>query len=157
MIGTRKKKDTEANKDITKQNQPVLVGFRAVYVFDVSQTEGAELPAFIERTRGEVGEFRERLIDFTIAQGTLSHVSSVTPASRSPQQSNSACSLTPSRRKPSSNVPPPVSALLPGQCAHPVRSHSRAFALRPATPAGQPPRIWLSALPPALRAGPSPR
>ncbi len=70
MIGTRKKKDTEANKDITKQNQPVLVGFRAVYVFDVSQTEGAELPAFTERTRGEVGEFRERLIDFTIAQGT---------------------------------------------------------------------------------------
>ena len=81
MIGTRKKKDTEANKDITRQNQPVLVGFRAVYVFDVSQTEGAELPAFTERTRGEVGEFRERLIDFTIAQGIqLEFKDSIAPA-----------------------------------------------------------------------------
>ncbi len=69
MIGNRKKKDTEANKDVTKQNQPVLVGFRAVYVFDVSQTEGAELPDLKERVKGEVGEYRERLIDFTVAQG----------------------------------------------------------------------------------------
>jgi hypothetical protein len=44
LLGTKRKKDSEAEKDITKQNQPVLVGFRAVYVFDVSQTEGAELP-----------------------------------------------------------------------------------------------------------------
>ena len=81
MIGTRKKKDTEANKDVTKQNQPVLVGFRAVYVFDVSQTEGAELPAFTERTRGQVGEFREQLIDFTIAQGIqLEFKDSIAPA-----------------------------------------------------------------------------
>ena len=29
MIGVRRKKDKEAEKDITKQNQPVLVGFRA--------------------------------------------------------------------------------------------------------------------------------
>ena len=34
MLGTKRKKDSEAEKDITKQNQPVLVGFRAVYVFD---------------------------------------------------------------------------------------------------------------------------
>ena len=34
MIGIRKKKDKEAEKDITKQNQPALVGFRAVYVFE---------------------------------------------------------------------------------------------------------------------------
>ncbi len=39
---------------------------------------------------------------------TLSPVSSVTPANRSPQQGRSACSLTPPRRKPSSNAPPPV-------------------------------------------------
>ncbi len=37
MIGIRKKTDSEAEKDITKQNQPVLVGFRSAYVFDVSQ------------------------------------------------------------------------------------------------------------------------
>ncbi len=81
MIGTRKKKDTEANKDVTKQNQPVLVGFRAVYVFDVSQTEGAPLPEFTERTKGEVGEYRERLIDFTTAQGIqLEFKESIAPA-----------------------------------------------------------------------------
>jgi N-terminal domain of anti-restriction factor ArdC len=70
MIGIRKKKDSEAEKDITKQNQPVLVGFRSAHVFDVSQTEGAPLPDLSERVKGEVGEYRERLIDFLIAQGT---------------------------------------------------------------------------------------
>jgi hypothetical protein len=44
MIGVRRKKPEEAAKDITKQNKPVLVGFRTAHVFDVSQTEGAELP-----------------------------------------------------------------------------------------------------------------
>jgi len=34
MLGTKRKKDSAAEKDITKQNEPVLVGFRAVYVFD---------------------------------------------------------------------------------------------------------------------------
>src|SRR6195952_2574014 len=68
MIGIRRKKDKEAEKDITKQNQPVLVGFRAAYVFDVSQTEGAELPDLSERVKGEVGEYRERLMDFLTAQ-----------------------------------------------------------------------------------------
>ena len=83
MIGTRKKKDGEANKskDPAAVNAPVLVGFRAVYVFDVSQTEGAPLPAFTERTKGEVGEYRERLIDFTIAQGIqLEFKESIAPA-----------------------------------------------------------------------------
>ena len=45
VIGIRRKNDTEAQKDITRQDQPVLVGFRSSYVFDVSQTEGAELPS----------------------------------------------------------------------------------------------------------------
>ncbi len=81
MIGIRRKKDEEAKKDITKQNQPVLVGFRPVYVFDVSQTEGAELPDLKERVKGEVGAYRERLIDFTIAQGiTVEFKESIAPA-----------------------------------------------------------------------------
>ncbi len=71
MIGIRRKKDSEAEKDITKQNQPVLVGFRSAYVFDVSQTEGAPLPELSERVSGSVGEYRERLIDFISAQGIL--------------------------------------------------------------------------------------
>jgi len=69
VIGIRKKKDSEAEKDITKQNQPVLVGFRSAYVFDVSQTEGAELPELSERVSGSVGENRKRLIAFIAAQG----------------------------------------------------------------------------------------
>ena len=81
LIGTKRKKDSEAEKHITKQNQPVLVGFRAVYVFDVSQTEGAELPDLKERVKGEVGEYRERLINFVIAQGIeLEFKESIAPA-----------------------------------------------------------------------------
>ena len=81
LIGTKRKKDSEAEKDITKQNQPVLVGFRAVYVFDVSQTEGAELPDLKERVKGDVGEYRERLIDFILAQGIeLEFKESIAPA-----------------------------------------------------------------------------
>ena len=69
MIGSRRKSDTEAEKDVRTQNRPVLVGFRSVYVFDVAQTEGKELPKIVSTVSGEVGEYRERLIDFTISQG----------------------------------------------------------------------------------------
>jgi hypothetical protein len=74
-------KDSKAEKDIPRQNQPVLVGFRAAYVFDVSQTEGAPLPDLSERVKGEVGEHRERLIDFLVAQGIeLEFNESIAPA-----------------------------------------------------------------------------
>ena len=69
MIGTRKKKDTEKTADPTVTHKPVLVGFRSAYVFDVSQTEGAELPQFSSKVTGTVGQYRERLIDFLTAQG----------------------------------------------------------------------------------------
>jgi antirestriction protein ArdC len=81
MIGIRRKKDAEAEKDIRTQNQPVLVGFRSAYVFDVSQTDGAELPELSERVKGNVGEYRERLIDFVIGQGIeLDWKESISPA-----------------------------------------------------------------------------
>jgi hypothetical protein len=81
MIGTKRKKDKEADKDITKQNEPVLVGFRPVYVFDISMTDGPELPELQERVKGEVGDYRERLIDFIIAQGIeLEFKESIAPA-----------------------------------------------------------------------------
>jgi hypothetical protein len=68
IIGVRRKKDEEANKDVTKQNTAVLVGFRSAYVFDVSQTEGAELPELREIS-GDVGENRDKLIGFIERQG----------------------------------------------------------------------------------------
>ncbi|WP_058188733.1 ArdC family protein [Terracidiphilus gabretensis] len=81
VIGVRRKKDAEAEKDIRTQNQAVLVGFRSAYVFDVSQTEGKELPALSERVTGTVGEYRERLIDFIIAQDIqLEFKESIAPA-----------------------------------------------------------------------------
>jgi N-terminal domain of anti-restriction factor ArdC len=54
IVGVKRKKDEEAEKDITKQNTRVLVGFRNAY---------AELPALREMS-GEVGENRARLISF---------------------------------------------------------------------------------------------
>ena len=69
VVGIRRKKDSEVEKDITKQNEPVLVGFRSAYVFDVSMTDGSPLPELEERVTGDVGVYRERLIDFILAQG----------------------------------------------------------------------------------------
>ncbi len=81
MIGIRRKKDSEAEKDIRTQNQAVLVGFRSAYVFDVSQTEGKELPELSARVTGNVGEYRERLVDFVISQGiSLEWKGSIAPA-----------------------------------------------------------------------------
>jgi hypothetical protein len=68
IIGVKRKKDEEAEKDITKQNTRLLVGFRNAYVFDVTQTEGTELPAMREMY-GEVGENRDRLLSFIGQQG----------------------------------------------------------------------------------------
>ncbi len=67
IIGVKRKPQEEAEKDLTKQNVPVLVGFRAAYVFDVSQTDGAELPEHAS-VKGDVGENRDRLIEFINTQ-----------------------------------------------------------------------------------------
>jgi len=68
IVGVRRKKDAEANKDITKQNERVLLGFRNAYVFDISQTDGVELPALNEVT-GDPGENIDRLKAFLKSKG----------------------------------------------------------------------------------------
>ena len=68
IIGIRRKAKEEAEKDIPQQNRPVLVGFRSAYVFDVSQTDGAELPAMREIC-GDVRENLDRLRGFVRDQG----------------------------------------------------------------------------------------
>ncbi|MEG9433564.1 ArdC family protein [Terriglobus sp. ADX1] len=68
MIGVRRKKNKEAEKDITKQNERVLLGFRNAYVFDVSQTNGVDLPSMHE-VNGDPGENIERLAAFLNVQG----------------------------------------------------------------------------------------
>jgi hypothetical protein len=84
MIGNRRRNaDTAQNTDAdgNAKPQPVLIGFRAVYVFDVEQTEGAELPEFEHNISGEVGEQRDRLIDFLAQQNiTLEFNERIAPA-----------------------------------------------------------------------------
>jgi hypothetical protein len=71
MIAKRRRKDA-AEQEYTPNHDtkpaPMLIGFRAVYVFDVAQTEGAELPKVEHNISGEVGAHREGLIAFLNAQ-----------------------------------------------------------------------------------------
>ena len=70
MVGKRSTKDVsthEPSEDATTEGQRTLHGFRAVYVFDVTQTEGKELPALTE-VNGDVSGYRERLFKFVEAQ-----------------------------------------------------------------------------------------
>jgi len=71
MVGKRRTKDDgnqRSKQDDNAKAAPVLIGFRAVYVFDVAQTEGADLPEFEHSITGEVGEHRNRLIAFLDSQ-----------------------------------------------------------------------------------------
>ena len=80
IMGIRRKKDEEANKDITRQNTAVLCGFRSTYVFDVSQTEGVDLPEMRE-IAGDPGENSERLAAFVRSRGiTLVYNPGIAPA-----------------------------------------------------------------------------
>ncbi|HWA95859.1 MAG TPA: ArdC family protein [Terracidiphilus sp.] len=80
IVGVRRKKEEEAQKDITKQNERVLLGFRNAYVFDVSQTDGVDLPEMHEIS-GDPGENLERLAAFVRGRGIqLSYNENITPA-----------------------------------------------------------------------------
>ena len=68
IVGVRCKKDAEAQKDITKQNERILLGFRNAYVFDISQTDGLDLPEMRE-VSGDPGESIDRLTDFLHSKG----------------------------------------------------------------------------------------
>ena len=69
MVGRKAKtlEETTAENGEGKNPQAQLYGFRAVYVFDISQTEGKELPQLTE-VKGEVGGYRERLVKFVAGQ-----------------------------------------------------------------------------------------
>ncbi|HVJ09461.1 MAG TPA: ArdC family protein [Acidisarcina sp.] len=84
MVGYRRRRDdadrNQAQDDNTKP-APALIGFRAVYVFDVAQTEGADLPEFDHNITGEVGEHRDRLIAFLDSQNiALDYNENIAPA-----------------------------------------------------------------------------
>ena len=81
MVGkVRKNNASEAQTEDVKQNQSRLYGFRAVYVFDVTQTEGKDLPTLTE-VNGDVSGYRERLAKFVETQGiALSYSDKIAPS-----------------------------------------------------------------------------
>ena len=84
MVGHRRKKDDadqSSRQDDHSKPAPVLIGFRAVYVFDVAQTEGTDLPEFEHNITGDVGEHRDRLIAFLDSQNiALEYSENIAPA-----------------------------------------------------------------------------
>ena len=80
IVGVRRKKDIEAERYITKQNERMLLGFRTAYVFDISQTNGVELPE-MEHVAGDPGENIERLTAFLASKGiAVSYSEKIAPA-----------------------------------------------------------------------------
>jgi hypothetical protein len=80
IVGVKRKPEAEAEKDITKQNTRALLGFRNAYVFDISQTNGINLPALHE-VSGDPGENIDRLAAFLKCQGIgLSYNDRIAPA-----------------------------------------------------------------------------
>jgi hypothetical protein len=68
MIGKKRhEEETTADADQKSHAEARLYGFRAVYVFDITQTEGKDLPALTE-VSGDVSEYRERLFKFVESQ-----------------------------------------------------------------------------------------
>src|SRR5215475_6012243 len=86
-VGHRRSRQNEIATDIKTDNtaderkpEPQLVGFRAVYVFDITQTEGKELVTLTE-VSGDVSGYRERLFKFVEGQNVeLSFSERIAPA-----------------------------------------------------------------------------
>jgi len=80
MMGHRRTKNDQEQQTDDKPH-PVLIGFRAVYVFDVAQTEGADLPEFGHNVSGDVGGHRDRLMAFLATQNiALEYSENIAPA-----------------------------------------------------------------------------
>jgi hypothetical protein len=74
----RRKNENAEQKEIDESSMPV--SFRAAYVFDISQTDGQELPA-IGIFNGEPREYRERLAKLVTEQNiTLEYSDEIAPA-----------------------------------------------------------------------------
>jgi hypothetical protein len=74
MVGFGRARQNESATEIETDNaaderkpEQQLIGFRAVYVFDITQTEGKELPTLTE-VNGDVSGYRERLLKFVESQ-----------------------------------------------------------------------------------------
>jgi N-terminal domain of anti-restriction factor ArdC len=82
MIGRKRNQEdgTTTEEEQKTNGESRLYGFRAVYVFDVSQTEGKDLPALTE-VNGDVSGYREHLFKFVESQSVeLSFSEEIAPA-----------------------------------------------------------------------------
>jgi hypothetical protein len=80
IVGVRRKKEAEAQNDITSQNERVVLGFRNTYVFDIAQTNGVDLPSMREIT-GDPGDNIDRLAAFLRSKGIqLVYNANIAPA-----------------------------------------------------------------------------
>jgi len=74
----RRKNESEQQSEMDESS--TAVGFRAAHVFDISQTDGQELPE-IGRVNGDPREYRERLAKCVAEQGiALEYSESIAPA-----------------------------------------------------------------------------
>ena len=74
------RKKAENNGEAEQDESSVAVGFRAAYVFDVSQTDGQPLPE-IGSVNGDPREYRERLAKFIADQSiALEYSDDIAPA-----------------------------------------------------------------------------
>jgi antirestriction protein ArdC len=74
------RKKTENNDTAEPDESSVAVGFRAAYVFDISQTDGQPLPE-IGSVNGDPREYREQLAKFVADHGiALEYSSDIAPA-----------------------------------------------------------------------------
>ncbi len=87
MVGKRQRTEAHSENALAdaKTTEPTksewnLIGFRPVYVWDVSQTEGKELPT-IDEVNGDVTGQLPRLIEFVKQQGVkLEYADKIAPA-----------------------------------------------------------------------------
>ena len=74
------RKKTENNREAEQDESSVAVGFRAAYVFDITQTDGQTLPE-IGRVNGDPNEYRKRLAEFITEHGiALEYSDEIAPA-----------------------------------------------------------------------------
>ena len=80
IVGHRRRKGDQ-EQETNEKPRPVLIGFRAVYVFDVTKTEGADLPEFEHNVTGDVGNHRDGLLAFLAQQNiALEYSENIAPA-----------------------------------------------------------------------------
>jgi len=74
------RKKADSNAETEPDESSVAVGFRAAYVFDISQTDGQPLPE-IGSVNGDPSEYRERLAKFVTDEGiALEYSQNIAPA-----------------------------------------------------------------------------